>query len=324
MNPKPIVAITWPINQGVIDQLRQSFEVKLNEEERVLSDDELKTFVAGSSAILCLLTNKITREVIAASGPQLKIIATMSVGFDHIDLNAAKEHNIVITNTPGTLDNAVAEHTITLLLSTIKNIPLSDTFMRSGKYHGWDPTLFVSPEVQGKTIGIIGLGHIGSNVAKIASAGLSMKVIYNDIKPNTEFELQFGATYYSIDDLLPLADFVTLHVPLLPATTHLINTDRLSIMKKTAFLINTSRGPVIDEAALVNSLKTGTIAGAGLDVYEHEPELTPGLSDLPNVVLTPHTASATIEARINMAKKAAENIVATLTGQQAPDALTLP
>lgn len=316
---KPKIVVTWPIESAVLEPLQVAYEVVVHPEERVLSEQELLAFVQGASAILCLLTNKITEAVLASAGEQLKIVASMSVGFDHIDVAACGARGVIVTNTPGTLDRAVAEHTIALLLGLAKSLPSADAFVRSGKYQGWDPKLFVGPELGGKVLGIVGLGRIGTMVAQMAGYGLGMAIAYNDIKPNPEFEQKFNATYMDIDALVSVSDVVSLHVPLLPATTHLIHADRLAKMKPTAYVINTSRGPVVDEQALVMALQTKQIAGAALDVYEHEPTIAPALLSLPNVVLTPHTASATVEARRAMAEKAVANIQAVLTGSSPID-----
>ncbi len=321
MDPKPKIVVTWPISQSALQKLQAQYDVDANPEEKGWSAEELLAHVKGAAAILCLLTNKITPEVMDAAGPQLKIVATMSVGFDHIDLAAAEQKNIIVTNTPGTLDDAVAEHTIALMLGLAKSLAHADAFVRSGQYKGWDPKLFVGPSLGGKVLGIVGLGHIGTTVAQAAGYGLRMAIAYNDVKPNPEFEQKFNAKYYEIDELMQIADVITLHVPLLPATTHLINAERLKKMKPTAYLINTARGPVVDEAALVEALKNKQIAGAGLDVFEHEPQISPELLAEWNVILTPHTASATHEAREAMAQKAADNIVAVLAGQPALDAI---
>ncbi|HEY1074351.1 MAG TPA: D-glycerate dehydrogenase [Patescibacteria group bacterium] len=319
MEPKPKVVVTWPISDKALALLREKYEVAVNEKEEALSPEELLGFVKGAHAILCLLTNKITGEVCDAAGSQLKIVATMSVGFDHIDLAATAQRGIVVTNTPGTSDNAVAEHTITLMLSLAKHIPLADKFVRQGKYSGWDPKIFNGPELSGKVLSIVGLGHIGSRVAHIAGFGLGMAIAYTDIRPNPDFESKFNAKYFSVDEVFSVGDVVTVHVPLLPATKHLVNAARLSTMKPTAYLVNTSRGPVVDEAALTDALKRKLIAGAAIDVYENEPNITPDLLSLENVIMTPHTASATFEAREAMAQKAVANILAVLSGQPALD-----
>jgi len=316
----PKVFVCRPIPEVGINNLKEKgFEVEINPENRVLSKEELKEKVKGVDAILSLLTDKIDGEVMDAAGTQLKIIANMAVGFDNIDIQAAKDRNIMVTNTPGVLTEAVAEHTFALLLACAKNIIEADKFTREGKFKQWEPMGFLGPQLTGKTIGIVGLGRIGSVVARIAKKGFGMKVIYFDVKPNTDFEKEFEAEFLPLDDLLKNSDFVSIHVPLLPQTRHLINEERLKLMKKEAILINTSRGPVVDEKALVEALKKGEIKAAGLDVYEFEPNLAPGLAQLPNVVLTPHTASATFEARNAMSKMAAENIIAALSSQIPPN-----
>lgn len=290
-------------------------EVIISPKPRVLSSEELANFVVGAEAILSLLTDKITGEVMDAAGDQLKIIANYAVGFDNIDLAAAQSRGIAVTNTPGVLTEAVAEHTFALILAVAKNLIEADKYTRSGSYQGWEPELFLGMGLYGKTLGIIGAGRIGSFVAK-AAQGFNMKILYHDVKRNPEFEEGTGAQFVDLMALLSNSDVVTIHVPLTPATKHLLGANHFPIMKRSAILINTSRGPIVDEAALVSALKSGIIAGAGLDVYENEPRLAEGLELLKNVVLTPHTASATVEARAAMSKIAAENIVAVLSGKE--------
>jgi len=309
------VYVTRPIPEIGLDLLKDRFNVEVNLEDKVLSKEELKKAVAGADAILCLLTVKIDGEVLDAAGPSLKIVANYAVGFDNIDLGAAKSRNVLVTNTPGVLTEAVAEHAITLILSCAKSIAAADRFVRDGKYTQWEPKGFLGPQVSGKTLGIVGLGRIGSMVASIAHAGLKMNILYHDLKRNEEFEKEVSAKYGELTEVLRSSDFVSIHVPLSPTTHHLINADNLSLMKKGAVLVNTSRGAVIDEKALVDHLKNKQIWAAGLDVFENEPALTPGLTELPNVILTPHTASATFEARDAMSKVAAENIIAALSGK---------
>jgi len=314
------VFVCRPIPEVGINLLKEKgFDVGLNTEDRVLSKEELKEKVKGVDAILSLLTDKVDGEMMDVAGPQLKIIANYAVGFDNIDIQAAKARNIMVTNTPGVLTEAVAEHTFALLIACAKHIVEADRFTREGKFKQWEPKGFLGPQLQGKTLGVVGLGRIGSMVAQIAKKGFGMKVVYYDVKPNPDFEKEFEAQFLSLEDLLKNSDFVSLHVPLLPQTRHLINEERLKMMKKEAILINTSRGPVVDEQTLIKALKEGWIAAAGLDVYEFEPNLVPGLAQLSNVVLTPHTASATFEARNAMSKMAAENIIAALSSQTPPN-----
>jgi len=283
--------------------------VKVYPKDQVISRAELIKGVKWCDALLCLLTDKIDAALIDVN-PNLKIIANYAVGFDNIDVKKAIEAKIPVTNTPGVLTDAVAEHTFALMLSIARRIPESHQFTRAGKYKGWEPLLLLGSELKGKTLGIIGLGRIGAAVAERTVKGMGMNVLYFDIKRNPKFDRKYNAKFAKIDTILKKADFVTLHVPLLPSTKHLIGPREFKMMKNTAYLINTSRGPVIDEKALVYALKNNQIAGAALDVFEHEPRLESGLAKLDNVVLTPHTASATCEARSAMSELAARNILA--------------
>ncbi len=314
------IYITRPIPKAGIDYLtRKGYQITVNREDRTLSKRELISEISEVhyDAVLTLLTDKIDADVLEAIGPRCKIIANYAVGFDNIDIEAAVSRGIVVTNTPSVLNNAVAEHTVALMCSVSRRIVEADKFMREGMYKGWAPTMLLGIELAGKTLGIIGLGNIGSRVGHIASGGFDMQVLYHDVKPTPSFEEECNARFCSeLDEILEKSDIVTLHVPLLPSTKHLIDARRLSQMKQTAILINTSRGGVIDEKALVDALSEQKIAGAGLDVFEHEPEITPGLSKLSNVVLTPHIASATTEARNAMAVCAAENIHLVLSGEE--------
>ena len=261
----------------------------------------------GADAVVSLLTFKIDGAFMDRVGKQLKIVANYAVGFNNIDLGAAKKRGILVTNTPGVLTDTVAEHTIALLMAIARRIPESDKFVRAGKYKGWEPMLLLGSDLKGKTLGIIGLGRIGNRVREIAERGLEMKVLYYD---------KFAKSNASVRKILKNSDFVTTHVPLLPSTRHLIGSKELKLMKKTAYLVNTSRGPVIDEKALVKALKRKDIAGAALDVFEKEPKLAPGLKSLKNVVLTPHTASGTRETRDKMAVMVANNIISVFSGKK--------
>ena len=307
------------LDEGIELLKKKGIQANINPEDKVLSGPELKNAIKGYDAVLCLLTDKIDGDVLDAAGDQLKIVANYAVGYDNIDVKAAQDRKIHVTNTPGVLTEAVAEHTFALLMSVAKRIVEADDFVRAGKYKQWEPKGFLGPQIWGKAIGIVGLGRIGSFVAQIAHGGFNMEVLYHDVKKNEEFEMRFSAKYRDLPTLLKNADFVTVHVPLLPATRHLIGAKELGTMKESAILVNTSRGPVVDEVALIEALKSKKIAGAGLDVYESEPDLTPGLTDLPNVALTPHTASATNEARNAMSRIASENIIAALEGKIPPN-----
>lgn len=313
---KQKVFITRLIPEKGMNLLKEAgFNVEISDFDGVLSRQILLQKVKGVEAILSLLTDKMDGEVMKAAGPQLKIIANYAVGYDNIDLKAAAQRKIVVTNTPEVLTESVAEHTIALMFAISRRIVESDQFMRDGKYTSWQPMLFLGNDLVGKTLGLIGLGRIGAAVAKRMYDGFEMKIIYYDVKKNEELEKKYHLEYRDLENLLKGADFVSIHVPLLATTRHLIGEAQLKMMKKTAYLINTSRGPVIDEKALVVALKNGEIKGAALDVYEEEPKMAPGLAELPNTVLTPHTASATEETRSAMSELAAKNIIAVLNGQ---------
>jgi len=271
--------------------------------------------IKGKDALLCLLSDRIDGKVIAAGGRSLKVISNYAVGYNNIDVDEATSRGILVTNTPGVLTDATADLTWALLLACARRIPKSDKFVRDGRFVGWGPTLLLGREVYGKTIGIVGLGDIGTAVARRAR-GFGMKILYHNRKRDKGAEAEMGATYVSIDDLLRASDYVSLHVPLTPETRHLISERELAMMKPTAILLNVSRGEVVDETALTKALKEGRIDSAGLDVYEKEPALSPGLVELENVVLTPHTGSATYEARDRMAVMAAQNLVAGLKGER--------
>ena len=306
-----------------IEKLKEAgYNVSVSEKDGVLTAQELKAALRGNGydAVLCLLTDKITDEIFEAAGPQCKIFANYAVGFDNIDLIAAKKRGVIVTNTPEVLSETVAEHTFALMLALAHRIPEGDRFVRAGKYKGWAPMLLLGSDLSHKTIGIVGLGRIGSRVAHHAVRGFDARIIYHDIKRNEDFEKEFSAVYKEkLEDLLREADFVSIHVPLLESTHHLINAERLKLMKPTAYFVNTSRGPVVDEKALVDALQRGFLKGAALDVYEEEPKLASGLVELENVILTPHIASATKETRSKMAELAADNIIAALEGKEPPN-----
>ena len=276
--------------------------------------------IAGQEGLLCTITDRIDAEVLDRA-PALKVIANYGVGFEHIDVDAATRRGIPVTNTPGVLTETTADLAFALILATARRVVEGDQRVREGKFQYWAPLLFLGQEVSGKTLGIIGMGRIGQAVARRA-AGFGMKLLYHSrtrLSPAEEQELR--ASFQPLETLLREADFVTLHVPLTPHTRHLIGSRELELMKHSAYLINTARGPVVDEAALVAALRQGQIRGAGLDVYEKEPELCPGLADLENVVLLPHVGSATVETRTRMALMAAENLLAGLRGDPPPNCL---
>lgn len=287
--------------------------------EGKIEKKELLEKVKGVDAILSVLTEEIDGEVMDSAGKQLKIIANYAVGYNNIDVEEAKKRNVLVTNTPRVLTDAVSDHAVGLLFAISQKIVQADKYTREGKYKAWGPELFLGGDITGKTLGIVGFGRIGFAVAQRMKNGFSMKIIYYDIKRNEELEQKIGAEFRELDDLLKESDFVSLHTALTKETTHLINKEKLEMMKPSAYLINTSRGPIVDEKALTEILKEKKIAGAALDVFEKEPELMPGLKDLENIVLTPHIASATKETRDKMSEMAAQNIIAALEGQNPPN-----
>ena len=252
-------------------------------------------------------------------GSQLKIVANMAVGFDNINIEEAKKRGIIVTNTPGVLTNTVAEHTFALMLAIAHRVVEADKFTRALKYQSWAPMLLLGNDLSGKILGVVGLGRIGSRVAYHAVKGFDMKVLYYDVNRNENFEKEFSAVYIPLENLLKQSDFISIHVPLLDSTRHLINAENLKLMKPSAYLVNTSRGPVIDEAALAYALANKVIKGAALDVFEFEPKITPELLQLDNVILTPHIASATEETRSKMSDLAATNIIEALEGRTPPN-----
>ena len=317
------IFVTRPIPDSGIRLLQdKAYEVVVNEEakDRAATKEEILVGVKNADALLSVLTEKIDAEIMDAAGGTLKIIANYAVGFDNIDLEATKQRNILVTNTPGVLTNTVAEHTFALMISIARRIAEADKFSRAGMYKAWGPELLLGMDLSGKVLGIVGLGRIGSRVAYHGVRGFDMKVLYYDPNRNEDFEKEFGAQYVAnVEELLPLCDFVSIHVPLLDSTRHLFNEARLKLMKPTAYLVNTSRGSIVDEAALATALKKGTIKGAAIDVFENEPEITPELKELENIILTPHIASATEETRQAMSKLAAENIIEALEGRTPPN-----
>ena len=292
--------------------------VDINPYDRVLTKIELVDALKAKpyDAVLCLLTDTIDRDIFEAV-PTAKIFSNYAVGFNNIDVETASARSVLVTNTPGALTHTVAEHTIGLMLSLTSRISEGDRFMRAGKYTGWAPMLLTGADLKNKTFGFLGAGRIGTDTALIAHNGFGMNIIYYDIVRSPEIEKATGAEFCeSVEEVLTRSDVVSIHVPLVDTTRHMINAERLRLMKPTAYLINTARGPIIDEQALVEALQSGVIRGAGLDVFENEPALAEGLSTLENVVITPHIASATDEARSKMAEMAAGAIIDALNGKE--------
>jgi glyoxylate reductase len=315
-------------DEGIKMLKRAGLNVEIYEGNKLIPRRELLRRVKGKAVILSMLTEKIDREVMNAAGPSLKMIANYAVGFDNVDLKEAAKRNLVVTNAAHpNVSETVAEHTIALIFALAHRLVESDHYTRKGKYKGWEPQLLLGTDVVGKTLGLIGGGAIGGMVARRMNDGFGVKIIYTDVKRNPTFEKEHQAKFRTQSQLLREADFVSLHVPLLPSTHHLINDKAFALMKKSAFLINTARGPVIDSAALVRALKKGKIAGAGIDVFEGEPQFARRTSDADylqhawNVILTPHTASATIETRQAMSRTAAQNILAFVRGKHPPNVI---
>lgn len=312
------IFVTRLIPASGIEKLRAAgHEVIVSDKDGVLTRTELidKLKVENPDAVLCLLTDKIDSAVFDAA-PNAKIFANYAVGFDNIDLKEAKLRQIKITNTPDVLSEAVAEHTVALMLAIGRRVVEGDRFMRDGHYQGWGPLFFLGTEFKGKTLGIVGCGRIGRRVAEIMYRGFGMKIAYYDRQHNDSFDSEFSATFMpELGELLKMADVVSLHLPLTNDTRHLFDHAHLNMMKSSALLVNTARGPIIDEAALALALKSDVIAGAALDVFENEPAVHPDLLPLSNVILSPHIASATTEARSEMSVVAADNIIAVLKGK---------
>jgi len=317
MPQKPLVYITRKINEEWIGELKKHCRIKMNPKRTPPTRAQFLANAKTADVLVPSLVEKVDEEVFRAN-PKLKIVANYAVGFDNIDLKAAKKYGIPVTNTPGDYAEAVAEHAMALLLACGRRIVEGDCYVRAGKYKCWDPLLFLGSELRGKTLGIIGTGRIGSWLVQIAKHGFGMDILYYDVVRNKNIEKDFGAKKVSLAELLKKSDYVSVHVPLLPSTRHLLGDKEFKLMKPTAYLINTSRGPVIDEKALARALRNKTIAGAGLDVFEFEPKQVPGLNKLSNVVLTPHTASATFFSRQQMAEIATENILDVLVRKTRP------
>ncbi len=311
--------VTRELPEEVIDYMNKYFEVKINMEDRLLIKDEIIEGTKWADAVLCTLADKIDREILTCN-PNLKCVSNYAVGYNNIDVKEATELGIAVCNTPDVLTEATADIAWCLLLAVARKIVLSDTYTREGKFKGWKPTLFCGQEISGKTLGVIGAGRIGKAVARRAS-GFNMKVIYsNRSKTTIDGIIAKQVEFY---DLLEQSDFISLNLPYTKETHHLISKNEFKIMKNSAIVINTARGACIDEESLLDALKNGEIAGAGLDVYEHEPEICSGLIALDNVVLLPHIGSATTETRNNMGFMAVDNARDAIYGKM-PKAIINP
>jgi glyoxylate reductase len=285
--------------------------------ERPPGRDELLEAVRGAKGVLSTPTEKIDGEVMDAAGGGLQVIANMAVGYDNIDVGAARERGIVVTNTPGVLDEATADVAFLLMLAAARRLGEAERMLRAGRWEWWGPKQLRGMDVWGKRLGIVGIGRIGLAVAR-RGRGYGMEILYHDRSRREDAEEELGARYLELDELLRESDFVSIHTPLTDETRHLIGERELGLMRETAVLVNTSRGPVVDEGSLADALQEGRIFAAGLDVYEEEPKVHPKLLELENAVLAPHIGSATIETRDKMATLAAENVAAVLRGEQPP------
>jgi len=311
------IFITRKIPQPGLDLLEKYHEVEVFPYDQIPTKQEIIKGLKGKDGLLCLLSDPIDEEVIN-SEPKLKMIASYAVGYDNVDVEVATCKKIPVSNTPGVLTDATAEMAWALLFSAARRIVEADTFTRAGKFIGWGPMLMHGQDIANKILGVIGAGRIGTNFA-LKSKGFNMKVVYHSNNVNEILKEELNAEKVELVELLKESDFISLHIPLTNETYHLIGKKELKMMKKTAVLINTSRGPVIDEKALIEALKEKWIFAAGLDVYEHEPEISEELKKLDNVVLQPHSASATVSSRTRMAVMAAENMIAGLKGEIPPN-----
>lgn len=311
------VAVTGRIPEAAIEKLRAEHEVDAWAGPESISREELLRRVAGADGIVSLLTERVDGELLDAAGPQLKVVANVAVGYDNIDVPACTERGVTATNTPGVLTDATADIALSLILMATRRLGEGERLIRSGQAWKWGMFFLLGSSLQGKTLGVVGMGGIGQATARRAKA-FGMEIVYqsrSEIDPAIAAELD--ARRVDLDELLAVSDVVSLHCPYGPATHHLIGAQQLAAMKDSAYLVNTARGPIVDEAALATALRDGVIAGAGLDVFEQEPAVHPGLLNLDNVVLLPHLGSATVETRTAMAMLAADNALAVLSAEKA-------
>ena len=312
--PRFKVLLTRKLLGEGLEKISKIAEVDLNTQDHDLTKEELIKHIRNKDGVLSMLTDKIDAEIIR-SAQKLKVISNCAVGFDNIDLEAATERGVYVSNTPEVLTETVADLTWALILGVSRRLVEANLLVRSGQWKGWSPDLMLGRDVHGKTLGILGLGRIGRAVAKRARC-FNMKILYYNTKRNEELERELGLNYVGFKKLLQDADYLTIHVPLLPSTYHLIGLQELTLMKPTAYLINTSRGKVVEEKALTKALKNQIIAGAGLDVFEEEPiDLQSPLLNLENIILLPHIGSGTLETRTAMANIAVENLLKVLQGK---------
>lgn len=319
-NPRPKIVVTRRLPAAIESRMAELFDVSLNRDDHPMSRPELIDAINGCEVLVPTLTDEIDAEIIAAAGTRLKLIANFGNGIDHIDLKAARARGIIVTNTPGVLTEDAADMAMALLLSVPRRLAEGERLVRSGNWHGWNPTAMLGRRINGKTLGIIGMGRIGQAIA-LRARGFGLSIVYHNRRRLPDVvERAVGATWFpDLDDMLAIADFVSINCPHNAETNKLIDADRIGKMRKDACLINIARGEVVDEAALLDALENGRIAGAGLDVFAHEPAIAPRLRMLDNVVLLPHMASATIEAREDTGNKVIANIRMWADGHRPPD-----
>jgi glyoxylate reductase len=317
---KPKVVVTRKLPDPVETRMRELFDTELNLEDAPMSGAALAAAVGRADVLVPTITDKIDQQVIAAAGERLKLIANFGAGVDHIDVTAATERGLTVTNTPGVLTDDTADLTMGLIMAVSRRVVEGAEVIRDGGFHGWSPTWMLGRRIGGKRLGIIGMGRIGQALARRARA-FGLSIHYHNRKPvPPRIAEELEATYWeSLDQMLARMDFISVNCPHTPATYHLLSARRLKLIRPHAFLINTARGEIIDEGALASMLQAGEIAGAGLDVFEHEPAVNPKLLKLPNVVLLPHMSSATIEGRVDMGEKVIVNIRTWMDGHKPPD-----
>lgn len=313
------VLVTRKIPEEGIEKLCKYFDVEVNELDRTLTYEELKEKVKGKDGVLCQLSDKIDSELMDVE-PNIKIFSNYAVGYNNMDIKAAKKRNIYLSNTPDVLTDATADLAWALLFAVARRVVEGDKYIRHGKFVAWSPKLLLGKNISGATLGVIGAGRIGRAFAKRGKA-FNMRILYYNRSRKKEFENETGAKFVSFEEILTKCDYISLHTPLTSETTHMISDNEFNMMKKNAILINTSRGPVVDEKALVKALREKRIWGAGLDVYENEPKVEEDLKEMDNVVLCPHIGSATDETRTKMAIMAADNIIAALNEEVPPNCI---
>ncbi len=320
---RPPVLVTRRLPQQALDRIVARCDMTVYDGEGAMPRDQLLAQVAGKAGAITLLTDRVDEEFLRAAGPQLKVVANYAVGFDNIDLQACTRRGVLACNTPGVLTETTADTAFALMMAAARRIAEGDRFVRSGAAWIWGPLMMLGQDVHHATVGIVGFGRIGQALARRAR-GFAMRVLYHDTdRPTAQVEQELGVEYRDLEDLLRESDFVSVHVSLTPQTRHLINAGRLTLMKPTAVLVNTSRGPVIDEQALAQALQQGQIFAAGLDVFEREPEVHPGLLACDNAVLLPHLGSATVKTRLAMADLAVDNLLTALEDRRPPALLNL-